>query len=123
MGSCQVREKRGRRREEHLFRECSRPAVVHIGESLVQFKTKNVDPREWPGCLSWPDWLLGLSGCSERSPWTGSVCQFAGDSLMLALGADLMVCGAGWSLHLSGARRGISRPSLITRVSDLMLAV
>ena len=53
----------------HLFWDCSFPALQHVRE-LPEFAfLMSLDRSNWPRCLLWHGWLLGLNGTSHKDHW------------------------------------------------------
>ena len=57
----------------------------------------SLDRSNWPRCLLWHGWLLGLSGISDKDPWATSFGDLASFHLEWYLGAYPVDCDGCWT--------------------------
>ena len=61
----------------HLFWECPFTAIQHVRDLPEFAYLMSLDRSNWPRCLLWHGWLLGLNGISTKDPWATSFGDFA----------------------------------------------
>ena len=71
----------------HLFWECTFHPLLHVRELPECATLVSLDRSNWPRCLLWHGWLLGLSCTGERDPWAASFGDLACCELENRLGA------------------------------------
>ena len=80
----------------HLFWDCTftsppllppLPPILHVWEIRGFASLMSLDRSNWPRCLLWHGWLLGLGLSGERDPWAASFGQLASWELERCLGA------------------------------------
>ena len=80
----------------HLFWECIFPLLKHVRD-LPEFATlMSLNRSKWPLCLLWHGWLPGLSGVSDKNPWTSSFGELAFSHLERCLGAYPVDLSGSW---------------------------
>ena len=84
----------------HLFWECTFPplsSLQHVRE-LPEFAfLMSLERSNWPRCLLWHGWLLGLSGVSDKDAWATSFGDLASFHLERCLGAYPVDFDGSWT--------------------------
>ena len=81
----------------HLFWECTFPSLRRVRD-LSEFATlMSFNRSNWPRCLLWHGWLLGLSCIRDRDPWASSFWDLAFGNLERCLGAYPVDISGSWT--------------------------
>ena len=64
------------------------PPLQHVRDLLDFAHLMSIDRSNWPRCVLWHGWLLGLNAVSDRDPWATSFGALASFHLQRCHGAD-----------------------------------
>ena len=84
----------------HLFWECTSPSphpLQHVREPPEFAHLLSLNRSNWPRCLLWHGWVLGLSGLGDKDPWATSFGDLASFHLERCLGAYLVDIDGCWT--------------------------
>ena len=73
------------------------PSLQHVRDLPEFAALMSLNRSNWPRCLLWYGWLLGLSGLSDKNPWAASFGGLAFSHLERCLGAYPVDFSGSWT--------------------------